>query len=522
VIEKGLKVVILFEGRDGAGKGGTIKAITGRVSPRIFRVVALPAPTEREKTQMYVQRYLPHMPAAGEVVIFDRSWYNRAGVERVMGFASDEQVQGFLKLAPLFEKLVVGKANNIILLKYWLEVDMDEQTRRLEARITDPRKQWKLSPMDLKSYSRWYDYSHARDEMFKATDTEWAPWFVARSDDKKRVRLNIIKHILSSIPYEVVKQPKIILPKRQKPGDYKEINLPLKYVPGMTSLPRHNGILLHPTSLPGPHGSGDLGPAAYHFVDWLVGAGQSLWQVLPLGSVGPGNSPYISPSAFAGNELLIDLGQLRDAGWLSDADLAVGTGVPRRPGRLRRRCGASVCPLATGRQTLFRARSLPANAAFEAFCTDAHAWLDDYALFMALDIAHGGDGRMWQDWPAPLAHAQADALREAQAGTPTRSTSGSSASGVSTSNGRRSSATPTRAASRSSATCRSSSPRTAPMCGPIPDCSTSTCRVVRASSPACPRTTSAPPGSAGATRSTAGRRMPPKTTAGGSSGCGRR
>ncbi|HPU81604.1 polyphosphate kinase 2 [Accumulibacter sp.] len=231
VIEKGLKVVILFEGRDGAGKGGTIKAITGRVSPRVFRVVALPAPTEREKTQMYVQRYLPHMPAAGEVVIFDRSWYNRAGVERVMGFASDEQVQGFLKLAPLFEKLMVGENNHIILLKYWLEVDMDEQTRRLEARITDPRKQWKLSPMDLKSYNRWYDYSRARDEMFKATDTEWAPWFVARSDDKKRVRLNIIKHILSSIPYEVVKQPKITLPKRQKPGDYKEINLPLKYVP---------------------------------------------------------------------------------------------------------------------------------------------------------------------------------------------------------------------------------------------------------------------------------------------------
>jgi polyphosphate kinase 2 len=231
VIEKGLKVVIIFEGRDGAGKGGTIKAITGRISPRVFRVVALPAPTEREKTQMYVQRYLPHMPAAGEVVIFDRSWYNRAGVERVMGFASEEQVQGFLKLAPLFEKLMVGENNHIILLKYWLEVDMDEQTRRLEARITDPRKQWKLSPMDLKSYSRWYDYSLARDEMFKATDTEWAPWFVARSDDKKRVRLNIIKHILSSIPYEVVKQPKITLPKRQKPGDYKEIKLPLKYVP---------------------------------------------------------------------------------------------------------------------------------------------------------------------------------------------------------------------------------------------------------------------------------------------------
>jgi polyphosphate kinase 2 len=219
VIEKGLKVVILFEGRDGAGKGGTIKAITGRVSPRIFRVVALPAPTEREKTQMYVQRYLPHMPAAGEVVIFDRSWYNRAPCRTRHGLCSDEQVQGFLKLAPLFEKLVVGKANNIILLKYWLEVDMDEQTRRLEARITDPRKQWKLSPMDLKSYSRWYDYSRARDEMFKATDTEWAPWFVARSDDKKRVRLNIIKHILSSIPYEIVKQPKIVpCPSARKPA----------------------------------------------------------------------------------------------------------------------------------------------------------------------------------------------------------------------------------------------------------------------------------------------------------------
>ncbi len=231
VVQQGLKVVILFEGRDGAGKGGTIKAITGRVSPRVFRVVALPAPTEREKSQLYAQRYLPHLPAAGEVVIFDRSWYNRAGVERVMGFASEEQVQGFLKMAPLFEKVMVGGLNDIILLKYWLEVDMDEQTRRLEARITDPRKQWKLSPMDLKSYSRWYDYSRARDDMFRATDTEWAPWFVARSNDKKRVRLNIIQHILSSIPYEVVKQPKITLPKRQKPGDYQEVKLPLKYVP---------------------------------------------------------------------------------------------------------------------------------------------------------------------------------------------------------------------------------------------------------------------------------------------------
>ena len=230
VVEKGLKVVILFEGRDGAGKGGTIKAITGRLNPRVFRVVALPTPTDREKTQMYIQRYLPHMPAAGEVVIFDRSWYNRSGVERVMGFATDEQVQGFLRIAPLFEKLMVN-GNQIILLKYWLEVDMDEQTRRLEQRITDPRKQWKLSPMDLKSYSRWYDYSRARDDMFRATDTDWAPWFVARSDDKKRVRLNIIKHLLSSIPYEVAKPPKISLPRRQKAGDYVDPGLPLKYVP---------------------------------------------------------------------------------------------------------------------------------------------------------------------------------------------------------------------------------------------------------------------------------------------------
>ncbi|WP_295509587.1 polyphosphate kinase 2 [Accumulibacter sp.] len=230
VIKKGLKVIIVFEGRDGAGKGGTIKAITGRVSPRVFRVVALPAPTDREKTQMYLQRYLPHFPAAGEVVIFDRSWYNRAGVERVMGFASDEQVLDFLNGAPLFERLMVSK-NDIILLKYWLEVDMDEQTRRIEGRITDPRKRWKLSPMDLKSYSRWYDYSRARDAMFEATDSEWAPWFAARSNDKKRVRLNIIRHILKSIPYEVPKPAKITLPKRQSPGKYQESDHPVKYVP---------------------------------------------------------------------------------------------------------------------------------------------------------------------------------------------------------------------------------------------------------------------------------------------------
>ena len=230
VIRKGLKIILVFEGRDAAGKGGTIKAITARVSPRVFRVVALPTPTERQKSQMYVQRYIEHFPAAGEVVIFDRSWYNRIGVESVMGFASDSQVEHFLRMTPMFEKAAV-KENGIILLKYWLEVDMAEQTRRLEARITDPRKQWKLSPMDLKSYSRWYDYSRARDRMFQETDTHWAPWFVANSNDKKRVRLNIIEHILSRIPYEVPKDPKITLPERQRRGDYKEPKLHLKHVP---------------------------------------------------------------------------------------------------------------------------------------------------------------------------------------------------------------------------------------------------------------------------------------------------
>lgn len=229
--ETGQRVVVIFEGRDAAGKGGAIKRFTEHLNPRGGRVVALEKPSELERGQWYFQRYVKHLPTAGEIVFCDRSWYNRAGVERVMGFATEEQVEGFLRMAPLFEKLLVGKSNNVILLKYWLEVDMDEQTRRLEARITDPRKQWKLSPMDLQSYSRWYDYSRARDDMLRETDTEWAPWFVARSNDKKRVRLNIIKHILSSIPYEVVKQPKIVLPKRQKPGDYKEPKLPLKYVP---------------------------------------------------------------------------------------------------------------------------------------------------------------------------------------------------------------------------------------------------------------------------------------------------
>jgi len=226
---KGLKVCIIFEGRDGAGKGGTIKAITERVSPRVFRVVALPAPTEREKSQMYLQRYIPLLPAAGEIVIFDRSWYNRAGVERVMGFCSEEQVKRFLAMAPLVEKAIVE--SGVILIKYWLEVSSDEQTRRLNARIDDGRKIWKLSPMDVLSYSRWFDYSRARDEMFQATDTSWAPWFAVRSDDKKRARLNIIKHMLGRIPYKSVPRDKVKLPKRQKEGKYKEIDYPFKFVP---------------------------------------------------------------------------------------------------------------------------------------------------------------------------------------------------------------------------------------------------------------------------------------------------
>jgi polyphosphate kinase 2 len=228
VKDQGLKVCIVFEGRDGAGKGGTIKAITERVSPRVFRVIALPAPTEREKSQMYAQRYLPHLPAAGEVVIFDRSWYNRAGVERVMGFASNEQVKGFLDVVPLFEKLMVK--SGIILLKYWLEVSPEEQTRRLTARIDDGRKIWKLSPMDLKSYDRWDDYTRARDEMFAATDSAWAPWVVAPSEDKKRVRLNVIHHILSKIPYQAPPKSKIALPKR-KIGKYRAAEYPFKFVP---------------------------------------------------------------------------------------------------------------------------------------------------------------------------------------------------------------------------------------------------------------------------------------------------
>ena len=225
----GAKICIVFEGRDTAGKGGTIKRITERVSPRVFRVTALATPTPREKSQMYVQRYVSHFPAAGEVVIFDRSWYNRAGVERVMGFCTVEQSDKFMELVPDFEKAMV--ASGIHLIKYWLEVSADEQTRRLESRMTDPRKYWKLSPMDLKSYARWYDYSRARDAMFAATDSSWAPWFVANTDDKKRGRLNIITHLLSQIPYEPLPAREINLPKRQAAGRYVDPNLPLRYIP---------------------------------------------------------------------------------------------------------------------------------------------------------------------------------------------------------------------------------------------------------------------------------------------------
>jgi len=225
----GAKICIVFEGRDTAGKGGTIKRITERVSPRVFRVIALPAPTEREKTQMYVQRYVERFPAAGEVVIFDRSWYNRAGVERVMGFCKPEETHRFLELVPAFEKAMVD--SGILLLKYWLEVSPEEQTRRLKSRIQDPRKIWKLSDMDLKSYSRWYDYSRARDAMFAATDTAWAPWFVATTDDKQRGRLNIISHLLSQVPYKPLAPRDITLPRRQAARGYTEPDLPPRHIP---------------------------------------------------------------------------------------------------------------------------------------------------------------------------------------------------------------------------------------------------------------------------------------------------
>jgi polyphosphate kinase len=225
----GAKVCVVFEGRDSAGKGGTIKAITGKVSPRVFRVVALPSPTEREKSQMYVQRYVPHFPAAGEVIIFDRSWYNRAGVERVMGFCTDEQAKRFLLMAPDVERAMVDAG--IILLKYWLEVGQEEQTKRLQSRIDDPRKIWKLSDMDLKSYSRWYDYARARDEMFEATSTDWAPWYVVATDDKRRGRLNLITHLLSKVPYTPLEKRAVKLPDRQPQGKYREPDLSSRYVP---------------------------------------------------------------------------------------------------------------------------------------------------------------------------------------------------------------------------------------------------------------------------------------------------
>ena len=228
VVHEGVKVCIVFEGRDTAGKGGTIKALTERVSSRVFRVVALPAPTEREKSQMYMQRYMAHFPAGGEVAIFDRSWYNRAGVERVMGFCDEAQVKRFLSIAPLVERAMVS--SGIILLKYWLEVSAEEQTRRLESRIDDPRKHWKLTPMDLKSYSRWHEYSRARDEMFAATDTQFAPWHVVRSDDKRRARLNLITHLLKQIPYKKLPREKIKLPKRGKKHGYRDADYPFKYI----------------------------------------------------------------------------------------------------------------------------------------------------------------------------------------------------------------------------------------------------------------------------------------------------
>ena len=218
VKEKGLRVIVVFEGRDAAGKGGVIKRITERVSPRVFRVVALPAPTEREKSQLYIQRYLGHFPAAGEVVIFDRSWYNRAGVERVMGFCTDEQYEDFLRDCPEFESYFTERG--IVLIKYWFDVGMEEQSRRFRSRIEDPRKIWKLSPMDVASYARWYQYSKARDRMLEATDTEHAPWYVVRSDNKKRARLNCISHLLGQIPYKDLTGEKVDLGERSSKGKY--------------------------------------------------------------------------------------------------------------------------------------------------------------------------------------------------------------------------------------------------------------------------------------------------------------
>jgi polyphosphate kinase 2 len=222
---EGLRIVVVFEGRDAAGKGGTIKALTERVSPRVFRTVALPAPSDREKTQLFLQRYIERFPAAGEIIIFDRSWYNRAGVEHVMGFVDEEQYNRFLRLAPIVEKFISD--SGILLIKIWLEVGMEEQERRFRARIDDPLRQWKLSPMDIDSYTRWYDYSRARDRMLKATDSKHAPWYIVRSNDKRRARLNCISHILHTIGYKKVRRPKVKLPKRSQKGAYDD-QAPLK------------------------------------------------------------------------------------------------------------------------------------------------------------------------------------------------------------------------------------------------------------------------------------------------------
>ncbi len=225
----GAKVCVVFEGRDTAGKGGVIQALTQRVSPRVFRVVALPAPTERERSQMYLQRYVTHFPAAGEVVIFDRSWYNRAGVERVMGFCTEEEMRRFLVLVPGVEQAMVD--DGIILIKYWLEVGPDEQSRRLTNRMDDPRKVWKLSELDLASYARWDEYSVARDEMFAASDSPWAPWWVAPSDDKKRARLNVISHLLGHVPYEPLAHTNVRLPERQVTHDQTAALALVRHVP---------------------------------------------------------------------------------------------------------------------------------------------------------------------------------------------------------------------------------------------------------------------------------------------------
>ena len=225
----GARIIVLFEGRDAAGKGGVIKRITERVSHRVFREVALPAPSERERTQIYFQRYFEHFPAAGEIVIFDRSWYNRAGVERVMGFCTDEEYDRFLKVCPAWEKDIIDAG--LTLIKYWFEVGQDEQTRRFSARINDPRKIWKLSPMDLEAHRRWYDYSRARDAMFAATDTPESPWYVVKADNKRRARLNCIAHFLSIIPYKAPHREKVVLPPREKAKGYEEPNHRYRFVP---------------------------------------------------------------------------------------------------------------------------------------------------------------------------------------------------------------------------------------------------------------------------------------------------